>query len=448
MPVPRWTSAPRAAQALTIGENLFERNCANCSSARVYARRARGHWEATGVLPPASAASLSSELQREFPCHELDVALLNRCGPRIADVLAGRADGRDVLFGDEGFALLERFYRESPASAFYNSLAAEVIADLLSGPSERPVRVLEVGAGTGGTTAHVLPRLTRPNRYVFSDASPLFVERAREKFRQAATCSCRLLDMTQDPHSQGFDNGSFDIVFAANALHAVPDVEHAMRRLTDLVAPGGALILLEITRHPAWLDIAFGLMNDWWTLRDRHRRPSHPLMSGEAWRRLMGECGLESTAIISDVATHEPAQSIVLGRRPIDLSTADVNSSSAAPEWVILADEQRRVGHRLAAMIESAGRRVRLVRRSEDQEPMLQSIGSTDNAAGLIHLWSLDAPPIGDDGSFERGVTLGCGSVSRSSSRSCMDRRWPSERCFSRQPGPRSSTPTAIENLM
>ncbi len=225
-----------------------------------YARRARGHWEATGVLPPASAASLSSELQREFPRHELDVALLNRCGPRIADVLAGRADGRDVLFGDEGFALLERFYRESPASAFYNSLAAEVIADLVSGPSERPVRVLEVGAGTGGTTAHVLPRLTRPNRYVFSDASPLFVERAREKFRQVATCSCRLLDMTQDPHSQGFDNGLFDIVFAANALHAVPDVEHAMRRLTDLVVPwwradpAGDHPTPGLARHRLWAD--------------------------------------------------------------------------------------------------------------------------------------------------------------------------------------------------
>ena len=176
------------------------------------------------------------------------------------------------------------------------------------------------------------------------------------------------LDMTRDAAAQGFDNASFDIVLAANAVHAVPDVESAMRRLVDLLAPGGALILLEITRHPAWLDIAFGLMDDWWTRTDRQRRPAHPLMPGGVWRQLMQECGLESTAIISDATTNEPAQSIVLGRRPLHALPATITSTTTASEWVIFVDERRGVGQRLATIIESSGGRVRLVFRSDDQD--------------------------------------------------------------------------------
>ena len=157
-----------------------------------FARRSGTSGLQPALVPRASADRLSSALVREFPAHELDVALLNRCGPRIVDVLAGCADGRDVLFNDEGFALLDRFYRESPASAFYNRLAADVIAGMAERPSGRPLRVLEVGAGTGATTSHVLPRLDRSTRYVFSDASPMFVDRARSKFKDVTACACRL----------------------------------------------------------------------------------------------------------------------------------------------------------------------------------------------------------------------------------------------------------------
>ena len=79
----------------------------------------------------------------------------------MADVLAGHVEGRDVLFATEdGVAFLERFYRQSPAAAFYNAEVARVVAQLVnSGSASRPLRVLEVGAGTGGTTSLVLPEL-------------------------------------------------------------------------------------------------------------------------------------------------------------------------------------------------------------------------------------------------------------------------------------------------
>ena len=45
------------------------------------------------------------------------------------------------------------------------------------------LRVLEVGAGTGGTTSYVLPLLPADRvEYTFTDLSPLFLDRATEQF--------------------------------------------------------------------------------------------------------------------------------------------------------------------------------------------------------------------------------------------------------------------------
>src|ERR1700721_2701071 len=82
--------------------------------------------------PRADAATLAAELLRDFPAHELDVDMLRRCGPRLADVVAGRADGRDVLFTGEGYALLQQFYREAPAPAYYNALIAKLVGNFAS----------------------------------------------------------------------------------------------------------------------------------------------------------------------------------------------------------------------------------------------------------------------------------------------------------------------------
>ena len=322
-----------------------------------------------------SSAEQADALLRDYPGYRLDIELLQRCGPRLADVVTGRADGREVLFTPEGFAFLEQFYRASPASAFYNVLTADLIADFASAFDQgRKLRVLEAGAGTGGTTSLVLPRL-KPDcvDYIFSDVSQLFLDRARAKFgAEYPFLQTRLFDVAKDAAPQGFADGSFDLILAANVLHATPDVSEAVARLRRLLAPGGVLVLLEITSHPWWLDIVFGLMDGWWKFEDRARRPNHPLMSAEQWQSLLAECGFENPAVLADRAPGESAQSIVFGRRPLQ------DEINARP-WLVLADE-RGVAERLADVLQPC----RLVRAGEAPPP--------GDYEGVVHLRSLDAP--------------------------------------------------------
>jgi phospholipid N-methyltransferase len=66
--------------------------------------------------------------------------------------------------------------------------------------------VLEIGAGTGGTTAYILPHLNPDQtEYVFTDIGSLFITKAQEKFKDYPFVRYQNLDIEQDPSTQGFD---------------------------------------------------------------------------------------------------------------------------------------------------------------------------------------------------------------------------------------------------
>jgi NADPH:quinone reductase-like Zn-dependent oxidoreductase/1-acyl-sn-glycerol-3-phosphate acyltransferase/SAM-dependent methyltransferase/acyl carrier protein len=392
-----------------------------------FIQRSGNEWVVIQDLPQPESELIAEAILRDFPNHRLDVDLLTRCGPRLTDVLTGVCDGRDILFSEDGFEFLERFYRESPASSFYNALAAHAVRALAAAQNQTPLRVLEVGGGTGGTTSHILPVLdaTRTS-YLFTDASPLFLESAKRKFARYPYVATKLFDLVRDPKEQGISPGSFDIIVGSNVLHATPDLASSVRRLQELLAPGGVLLLLEITRHPYWLDIVFGLMDGWWKFEDRKIRPSHPLMPGGRWQSLLEGSGLTETCIVADRPSKgEPAQSLIAGRKPA------TTAGSRMGTWLICAD-RRGVGRRLAGILEQRGYGCVLVYAGPDYarpssftyelqpendeqlsclvrelQPLLPHI------QGVVHTWSVDInPPAAEKNSdVTAAATAGCAGI-------------------------------------
>lgn len=96
--------------------------------------------------------------------------------------------------------------------------------DLLSlcGHAQPTMKILEIGGGTGGTTAEVLQALVSEDgirmysQYVFTDVSSGFFSAAQERFENHAGMAYKVLDITKDPCDQGFEAGSFDLIVAAN----------------------------------------------------------------------------------------------------------------------------------------------------------------------------------------------------------------------------------------
>ena len=240
-----------------------------------------GAWQVRQLAPAPDPEISLPALLEQYPDCAAELKLTARCGQHLAAVIKGDCEPLDLLFPDGSAEDIERLYRDSPFSRFYNKLIADAIRDLVSRfPADRPMRVLEIGAGTGSTTASVLPELpSQRTEYVFTDVTPLFVSKARQKFSNFPFVKYRSLDIEKDPLTQGCDAHAYDIVIAANVLHATADLRRTLDNVRTLLASEGVLLLLEGTRPLRFGDLIVGLTDGWWKFKDTGLRPSHALMA-------------------------------------------------------------------------------------------------------------------------------------------------------------------------
>lgn len=116
------------------------------------------------------------------------------------------------------------------------------------------LRILEVGAGTGGTTELILRELVASgenppySNYTFTDISAGFFPQAKERFSYAANMEYKVFDISRSPFEQGFKTASFGLILAPNVIHATPSLQKSLQHLRPLLRPNGLLVLSEVLR--------------------------------------------------------------------------------------------------------------------------------------------------------------------------------------------------------
>ena len=220
----------------------------------------------------------SHRLLTSHPAALPELTLLARCCQHLLPVLRGELDPLRLLFPTDGSVSAGSLYRDSVGGRAMNQLVAEAVgqvADKL--PAGRGLRILEVGAGTGSTTQSVLQRIPESRvRYTFTDIATSFLPTAKTQFATYRNMQFRVLDVERDPCLQGWEPASFDVVIAANVIHAHGDVSESLNHIRQLLAAGGKLILLEGTCPTAWLDLTFGLTKGWWRFCEHTSTPELP----------------------------------------------------------------------------------------------------------------------------------------------------------------------------
>ena len=296
---------------------LFGRLLGLMDEAGVVSRDPGGGWVValgTDERPPRSSAS--PDAQAESGEHGLiEHALLARCGGALADVLRGRRDPLELLFGGEPSAA--DLYSNSPAARAADRMVADAVRAAVAGlPEGRSLRVLEIGAGTGATTARVLDALPAERAcYEFTDPSADLLADAERRFgERGVDVRCRLLEIGRDPVEQGFAPHGYDLVVAADALHATRDIEEALARCRRLLAPSGLLVVVEGTGPRGWLDLTFGLLPGWWRFEDACR-PDHALASAAVWEGALARSGYPEASSV-DCGT---GRTVVLARGPSEV---------------------------------------------------------------------------------------------------------------------------------
>ncbi len=269
-----------------------------------------------------------------YPHGHNELNILRRSGIALADGLRGTVDPLDVLFRSEGPGVTE-YYFVAPASRASNRLLADAVARVVRDwTGERRLRVLEVGAGTGSATSVVLPELPAECDYTFTDISAGFFAEAEGRFSGSEIpIEYRPLDIERDPSNQGFEPHAYDLIIAANVLHATRDLGETLTHCLELLAPSGQLMALENMRGRGWQDITFGLLDGWWRFADDYR-PSHAMAHPSIWRRALLDSGYDEVGFLGTEGADEGGpfgSSVILAQGPAEIA-------QSPGLWVISSD--------------------------------------------------------------------------------------------------------------
>jgi acyl transferase domain-containing protein/acyl carrier protein len=306
-------------------------------------RRDGDRWVATGAVadfapndPGSEIAALEGELPERHPGAAALARLAARGLRRYEEVLTGRVDAAEVLFRGGDLDAFGALFGGDPVSTHFHRVVGRAVRETAERlPGDRPLRVLEVGGGTAGTTVGMLAEIEPVRESVelcFTDVSRAFLRRAERLLAgRHPGVETALLDLEIDPAAQGFGDLRFDVVVAGNVLHDTRDVVATLGRLATLLEPGGLLAIDEYTAPKDALLLSGALLHGPWLFEDGERRlPGSWLLSVPLWIRAIEEAGYEMLAAFA--LPTEPClagcgQSVMLCRAP---AAARVDQPAAA----------------------------------------------------------------------------------------------------------------------
>ncbi|WP_280631862.1 SDR family NAD(P)-dependent oxidoreductase [Paenibacillus sonchi] len=252
--------------------------------------------------------SLKTSLERSYPSLAPYFHLTWQCVAHYSEVLSGRKDYVEIMFPGGSKELVQNIYRGNHIIDYYNGLVADAVCSYIhkrrAAGDGSPVRILEIGAGTGGTSAIVLDRLERMGvprglvEYVYSDISASFTAYGDETYGgRYGFVRFQVLDIEREPGGQGFAADSFDLILATNVLHATGSVEKTLRNMKELLKNKGLVVINEITKFQIFSTLTFGLTGGWWNFTDSGRIKGSPLLSTGAWEEYLNRNGYAHVSI-------------------------------------------------------------------------------------------------------------------------------------------------------
>jgi pyochelin synthetase len=248
-------------------------------------------FESVANLPTISPKELSTNIQRKKSSDFVTEAGINwliYAAENLAEIITENLHSAQIYTAEN----IPLVYQQG--FAYCHALVKEVMRVVVrSLKPEEPLRILEVGAGYGSTTLHVLPLLPPEATfyYFFTDISNFFLQKAQKEFAAYSFVRYGLLNLDNNPEVQGYERHAFDVVIAASVLHDTRRLENSLQYARSLLAPGGLLLAIEETKFFRSFDLGMGLQQGFDQFEDDELRAHHPLLSTEQWQSVLAQVG-------------------------------------------------------------------------------------------------------------------------------------------------------------
>ncbi|KAI3339589.1 hypothetical protein F4824DRAFT_455895 [Ustulina deusta] len=271
--------------------------------------RTDGIYERTAKrIDATSSAILFKQMLAKYPKHASETSLLNVTGSCLSQCLTGKKDPLQLLFANKANrAIMADVYDKAPMCQATTQLLAEFLTQSSSG---RAIKILEVGAGTGGTAKYLVEFLTRQGiefEYTFTDISAALVNQAKKLFAGYKTMKFMALDCDAAPPPELYKR--MDVVIATNCIHATKNATSAATNVASLLRDDGVFCLVEFTRGLYWFDLVYGLLDGWWAFSDGRQ---HALADERFWDQSLRSAGFKHVSWSGPDGSSEEANTMRL----------------------------------------------------------------------------------------------------------------------------------------
>jgi NADPH:quinone reductase-like Zn-dependent oxidoreductase/SAM-dependent methyltransferase len=374
-------------------------------------------------VTPYYLQELANELDTKLPQAKTELFVFTKIAAALPDIFRDPMVAIHILYAPE---TLTQFFADSLSMRVYYQWIAEAVKETVEKiyslyGKDRVVRILELGARSGGLTAHIAPHLAkygeaRRLEYIFGDPKSDFFANAQKKLAAYDFIKYKEIDLEHDPETQGFTSGQYDIVIALNTIHATARMDHALTSVHSLLSADGWAIIMDPTNVPMFADLIFGALDVWWAFSDFRVDQGHCCLSRKDWRATLPRFGFEAPVEI--VSPGEWVNSIFVTRRQHVDAKAIIHSPtknslgkhSAPTHYVVFSDGSETARH----FIESVGSDRCLVFMQSDKDWRAKwkewALSSHDSwvdgtsQCGIIYMWSY---PVYEDPDPAMEATVG-----------------------------------------
>ncbi|KAI6268439.1 Type I Iterative PKS [Pyricularia oryzae] len=331
------------------------------------------------------------ELELMRPAWQLHGAFIRELQP----ILTGSVDPLQVMFGSDKAGL---FYTDMFDQVCDHRLRKFLHLAVHENPN---MRIIEVGAGTGGFTGSILPILAaletetgtqRFSSYTYTDVSPAFFEAAEARWGAAGGCLrermvFKTFNMKHSPAKEGFKEGAYDMVIAGSVLHATEDLLDTMRNVRKLLRPGGILLALEtIAPQDIITNYSTGLIPGWWGEREEWRGLSAAIPES-MWDWVFTKTGFSERQLsLRDYRSDElHLFSVIVSRATIENNLLDQKHASKL--LVLVGDINEQCQIRAAELVRDQVAKGRNSRILDLETAAGVRIGEEDVVISMVDMW-------------------------------------------------------------
>lgn len=268
----------------------------------------------------------------------------------LGGLMRDEVDPLHLLFPEGETIVAEAAYRNNLVSRHMNGLVCAIIRHIAlsrkAGGTGGGIRLLEAGAGVGGTSMELIPRLDGCGvEYHFTDVSQYFLNAAESRLGAFPWVRFGLFDINADPIAQGIEPNTVDVILCANVLHNSRDVADVLRRLREILAPGGWLVFIEATSDSYQIMSSMEFKEGLTDFEDCRRALDTTFLSCGQWEDQLRLAGAATVlrfpgdgGAMSDVGQHVFAAQFKPDRMAIPAAELRRHASERLPEHMVPAE--------------------------------------------------------------------------------------------------------------